>query len=100
MTKQGEKEYLKNLGEDGRKHSISKPFSDNNCGGYLAEISAIITLLPKSPAKLLDLGCGAGWTSCFFAKVGYDVLGQDISGDMINCANINKNKEQLKKRYC
>ena len=96
MTKQGEKEYLKNLGEDGIKHSLNKPFSDDNCGGYLAEISAIITLLPKPPAKLLDLGCGAGWTSCFLAKAGYDVLGQDISRDMINCANINKNKEQLK----
>jgi len=96
MTKQGEKEYLKNLGEDGIEHSINKPFSDDNCGGYLAEISAIMTLLPKSPAKLLDLECGAGWTSCFFAKAGYNVLGQDISGDMIDCANINKNKEQLK----
>lgn len=95
MTKQGEKEYLKNLGEGGVRHSINKPFSDNSCGGYLAEISAIITLLPKSPARLLDLGCGAGWTSCFFARAGYDVLGQDISKDMIDCANTNKNKEQL-----
>lgn len=96
MTKQGEREYLKNLGKDGIKHSINKPFSDDNCGGYLAEISAIITLLPKPPARLLDLGCGAGWTSCFLAKAGYNVLGQDISKDMIDCANANKNKEQLK----
>lgn len=97
MTKQGEKEYLKNLDDDGIKHSINKPFSDDSCGGYLAEISAIITLLPKPPAKLLDLGCGIGWTSRFFANVGYDVLGQDISEDMIGYANNNKNKEQLKK---
>jgi ubiquinone/menaquinone biosynthesis C-methylase UbiE len=50
--------------------------------------------LPPPPARLLDLGCGTGWTSCLFAKMGYDVVGQDIAPDMIYCANVNKQRYQ------
>jgi SAM-dependent methyltransferase len=52
-------------------------------------------LLPPLPAKLLDMGCGTGWTSIFFAKKGFDVTGQDISPDMIDLANKNKELEGL-----
>jgi ubiquinone/menaquinone biosynthesis C-methylase UbiE len=90
MPKQGEIDYLKKIGEEGIKHALNKPFSDNDCGGYLLELGAIMSLLPLPPARLLDLGCGTGWTSCFFAKRGYEVIGQDISSDMIIQAMINK----------
>ena len=40
--------------------------------------------LPDPPARILDMGCGGGWTSIFFAKRGYEVVGQDISQDMID----------------
>ncbi|OGS45236.1 MAG: hypothetical protein A2539_10420 [Elusimicrobia bacterium RIFOXYD2_FULL_34_15] len=96
MPKQGEKDYLKNIGQAGIEHAINKPFSDEKCGYYLMELGAIMELLPKPPATLLDLGCGTGWTSCFFAKRGYEVTGQDIAEDMIVCANKNKDKEGLK----
>lgn len=43
----------------------------------------------------MDMGCGTGWTSILFAKKGYIVDGQDISGDMIELANKNKNVENL-----
>ena len=32
---------------------------------------------------MLDLGCGTGWTSCFFARHGYEVVGYDIAADAI-----------------
>jgi len=95
-SKQGERDYLKNLPEDGLKHSINKPFSDINCWKMLSQISIVLSLLPKPPAKLLDLGCGMGWTSIFFAKRGYDVTGVDISEDMIYYATLNKKKEKIK----
>jgi SAM-dependent methyltransferase len=95
MVKSGDIAYMQNIGEGGRTHAINKPFSDNDCGRFLIDIGAVFSLLPPAPAKLLDLGCGTGWTSCFFAKRGYNVVGQDISSDMIESANANKDKEGL-----
>lgn len=90
MGKQGEIDYLENLGEAGRQHALDKPFSDSLCPRYLIELGVIMNYLPPVPAKLLDLGCGSGWTSVFYARRGYDVIGQDIAPDMIDLANENK----------
>jgi ubiquinone/menaquinone biosynthesis C-methylase UbiE len=95
MSKNGEIGYLKKLGEEGVKHALNKPFSDEYRGRYLEDIGTIFKLLPQPPAKILDLGCGTGWTSCLFAKAGYKVVGQDIAPDMIDNANLNKNREGL-----
>ncbi|MEN8153635.1 MAG: class I SAM-dependent methyltransferase [Acidobacteriota bacterium] len=45
--------------------------------------------------KILDLGCGTGWTSIFFAKNGYEVIGVDIAEDSISYANKQKEIEKL-----
>jgi SAM-dependent methyltransferase len=87
VTKQGEIDYFKNISTEGVKHSLNKPYSDIFCGRYLMELGAIMLLLPTPPAKLLDLGCGTGWTSLSFARRGYDVTGQDISETAIQYAN-------------
>ncbi|MFC3441786.1 class I SAM-dependent methyltransferase [Sphingobium rhizovicinum] len=98
MPKAGELTYLANLGEMGRAHSLEKPFSDPYCGIALASIGFIMTLLPPPPARILDLGCGGGWTSIFFAKRGYDVVGQDIAPDMIDVARQNAERHGLTDR--
>lgn len=90
MPKQGEINYLKNIGLDGIHHAAHKPFSDPECGKYLIQLGAILSLLPPPPGRLLDLGAGTGWTSCFFARRGYEVVGQDICADMIYHARLNK----------
>ena len=95
VSKQAEREYLRNLGEAGAWHSLNKPFSDPNCSRYLQEIGAILSLLPAPPGRLLDIGCGAGWTSVFFARRGYDVVGVDISPDMIEWAEKNRKRYGL-----
>jgi SAM-dependent methyltransferase len=95
MGKQGEIDYLRNLGEEGVRHAVNKPFSDARCGAYLMEIGAVMALLPLPPARLLDVGCGAGWTSLFFARRGYEVVGLDIAPDMIHHANALKVREGL-----
>ena len=86
MAKLGEVNYVANLTEIELNHALHKPFSDANRAHYLHETAAILSLLPPPPARLLDLGCGAGWTSRFFARSGYDVVGVDICPDMIRHA--------------
>jgi len=95
MVKINEINYLKNIGEAGIMHASNKPFSDPNCGSFLIGIGSILTILPPPPLKLLDLGCGTGWTSVLFAKRGYNVTGVDISPDMIKYAQLNQKKENL-----
>jgi len=63
-----------------------KPYSDVKCSEYLADISQILQFLPPSPAKILDLGCGSGWSTEIFAKCGYQAIGLDIADDCIAMA--------------
>ena len=95
MAKQGEIEYLKVAGADAMTHVMNKPFSDHNCKGNLMQLGAVMHLLPPPPARILDLGCGSGWTSLFLARAGYEVVGQDIAPDMIACARRASEKHDL-----
>jgi SAM-dependent methyltransferase len=69
------------------EHARNKPFSDADCGRNLIRIGTLMTLLPPPPGRILDLGCGPGWTSLFFARAGYQVVGVDIAPEMIRLAN-------------
>ncbi|MEC9092808.1 MAG: class I SAM-dependent methyltransferase [Planctomycetota bacterium] len=90
MAKANEINYFKAIGEEGREFAGNKPFSAENAGDLLIKIGFIQRFLPTPPARLIDFGCGTGWTSWMFCKMGYSVVGQDISPDMIQCANQNK----------
>src|SRR5262249_27447677 len=81
MPKQGEIEYMRRIGEGGRWYAANKPFAVAGCAVHLMDVGAILSLLPPAPARLLDLGCGTGWTCAFFARCGYEVVGQDIAPD-------------------
>lgn len=93
MAKQGEIDYLKKLGPKGVEHAVNKPFSDQYCDINLMAMGAIMALLPQPPARLMDVGCGTGWTSLFFARRGFDVVGVDIAADMIDNANLLKQRQ-------
>src|SRR5262245_24145075 len=95
MAKQGEIEYMRHLSEELVEHAVHKPYSDLHCGCYMMQIGCIMSLLPPVPARLLDVGCGTGWTRLLFAKAGYDVVGVDIAEDMIFHANANKYREEV-----
>jgi len=86
VTKQAEIDYLRKLGGEGLRHAAGKPFTDDHVGEHLLGLGAILSLLPPPPLRVLDLGCGSGWTSWFLAKRGYEVLGVDISEDFIRLA--------------
>lgn len=47
---------------------------------------------------VLDLGCGSGWHSVFFAKCGYDVTAMDFSKKMVEEAK--KNTRSFKNVNC
>ena len=94
MAKENEIDYIRQVAriedvplESFRQYLATKPYSDPHCGQYLMDISQILNLLPPPPLKLLDIGVGSGWTSELFSMRGYEVLGLDISPDMIDLAN-------------
>jgi SAM-dependent methyltransferase len=95
MAKIGEINYVRNLHGPEVAHAVHKPFSDAECWRYLQEMGAVFFLLPPPPARLLDMGCGTGWTSRFFARAGYDVVGVDIAPDMIRLADEARRDEGL-----
>lgn len=95
MSKQGEIDYVKAIGEAGIAHAADKPFSDPGCAQMLVDIGIVMHLLPAPPGRLLDLGCGAGWTSAFFARRGYDVTGQDIAPGMVAAAEASRDRQGL-----
>lgn len=93
MSKENEQNYIKTVVQKNHvsmdafiDYLMRKPYSDQKCWEYLADIAQILSLLPQQPARLLDLGCGSGWTTEIFALCGYDSHGVDISPDFISLA--------------
>jgi SAM-dependent methyltransferase len=64
----------KHLG-DGMDAETHRHFSD------FANIA--VTLALPAGSRILDVGCGSGWLSEYFARMGYQVKGVDISPDLI-----------------
>ena len=101
MPKAGEMTYFEQIGVAGQRHSLRKPFSKGQraegttCGDHLMGFGGLATLLNPTPSRLLDLGCGTGWTSCFFTRMGYEVVGQDISSQAIELAREFAASEEL-----
>jgi SAM-dependent methyltransferase len=108
--KEGARRYVRDLVARGgpafRQWHLTKPF----LGGPLAgaplhgdgsrpavdahvtyhEIFAFLDVLLAADlppgARVLDVGCGPGWTSHYLGKMGYTVLGLDLSGEMVELA--------------
>ncbi|MEP6741216.1 MAG: methyltransferase domain-containing protein, partial [bacterium] len=49
-----------------------------------ANMASVLALPPG--ARILDVGCGSGWLSEYFARLGYNVTGIDISDDLVSMA--------------
>src|SRR6266540_929505 len=67
----------KHLG-DGMDAETHRHFTD------FANMATVLALPPG--ARILDVGCGSGWLSEYFARLGYQVTGIDLSNDLIGMA--------------
>jgi len=91
-------EYLGRLDEERHHHLRTKPFynlahkpakykgegMDEDMQRHFcdfANMAVTLALLPGS--RVLDVGCGSGWLSEYFARLGYEVKGIDISPSLI-----------------
>lgn len=86
MPRPGEHTFFEQMGEDGRLHSLNKPFSDPERGIRLMEAGAVLALLPSPPARVLECGSGTGWFAWFMAKSGFEVVAQDVSAHAVELA--------------
>jgi 2-polyprenyl-3-methyl-5-hydroxy-6-metoxy-1,4-benzoquinol methylase/glycosyltransferase involved in cell wall biosynthesis len=68
---------VKHLG-DGMDAETHRHFCD------FANIAVALGL--PAGGSILDVGCGSGWLSEYFSRLGYNVLGIDISDDLIQMA--------------
>lgn len=100
--KRGAIEYPLRLEASDRHHLLTKPFynlahkhSEKYAGDGMDEdtrrhfcdfANLAHTLALPAGARLLDVGCGSGWLCEYFARLGYDVTGIDISPDLIEMA--------------
>jgi SAM-dependent methyltransferase len=71
-----------------RRFWTNKPFSDAPWTGWtLARFGQLLTALDLRPGdRILDFGCGTGWTSEMLARMGMDVVGMDVSPAALDMA--------------
>lgn len=73
-------------------HHIMK---DTDRDGLIAYYLDIFKKFGSEPSLILDLGCGAGDITLRLAKKGYDLIGIDISTDMLNIAREENSHENI-----
>ncbi len=104
--KEGARTYIRDvfaaMGQGAGQYLQDKPFAylfgdneDNSLENFhrlLTDFANVIAAL-RLPveSRILDIACGSGWMSHFLTKLGYDVIGIDISEEMIGLA-----RERLK----
>lgn len=62
-------------------HGLRHPETHTAWSALMAE------LLPSQPGRVLDLGCGTGSLSLLVSALGHEVIGTDVSPNMLALAN-------------
>ncbi len=81
--------------------NLAKWFEElNDDCGYENWSQYFIERLKEYPLKTgLDIGCGGGWFTRAFSRVGYQMTGLDISAEMLNFAQEKALKEGVRGEY-
>lgn len=58
----------------------------------------IVRVCPP-PAKIIDVGCGPGWSAIYLASLGYEVTGLDNEPSLVELANENARRLGSKARF-
>ena len=92
MVREEDAAFYSKLDSERIRQIYDSPFYRQDTASILSQFGVVLHLIPKPPAKIIDLGCGFGWTSCFLSRMGYDVLGQDISPEAVTYSYRNKKR--------
>jgi glycosyltransferase involved in cell wall biosynthesis/2-polyprenyl-3-methyl-5-hydroxy-6-metoxy-1,4-benzoquinol methylase len=98
--KQGAREYTAALSTELNYYLRTKPFAnlhkpikfsgdgmDPETARHFYDFANMaVALALRADAKLLDVGCGPGWLTEYFARLGYEMTGIDISDGLIQVA--------------
>ncbi|HSQ25342.1 MAG TPA: glycosyltransferase, partial [Pyrinomonadaceae bacterium] len=98
--KQGAREYPDALSPDLNYYLRTKPFTnlhkpikfsgdgmDPETARHFYDFANMaVALALRADAKILDVGCGPGWVTEYFARLGYEMTGIDISDGLIQVA--------------
>ena len=98
--KDAERAYPAQLDDSGRAWLRTKPFGGptRETARHLIDAGYVIQLFGISPDRRLEIcemGCGSGWLSLLLGRAGADVVGIDLSPDMIASANQRREEERL-----
>ena len=87
--KQAEVDYPSRVGDAGREWLRSKPFVNHprEVGRHVVDFGYVLQLLELTPGmRVVELACGSGWLSRLAARCGPEVVGYDISPEMVEIA--------------
>jgi SAM-dependent methyltransferase len=95
VTKQAERDYARTVKQAGL---YRKPYGDPR---VFREFTLALDILNQrvKRGRVLDLGCGPGWTSLLLARAGYEVVGADIAERMIEIAQERAQQENSKASF-
>lgn len=93
------KDYTVKVFDKEYSRAYDRLYKDKN---YIKECDFIESVFKKNRLKvrrILDLGCGTGGHSLVLAKRGYDVVGVDISNEMLNIARSKAKEAGLQVKF-